>query len=63
MHLRSIASTWYEAVMVNSYGAKLENTYYTKRDIQKQSKKQIKEKWNVATMQVNISSCFVTASA
>lgn len=35
MHLRSIASTWYEAVMVNSYGAKLENTYYTKRDIQK----------------------------
>ena len=35
MDLRVVASTWYEAVMVNSYGAKLDGTYDNKRDVQK----------------------------
>lgn len=35
MKLRTVASTWYEVVFVQSYGAKLENTFYNKREAQK----------------------------
>lgn len=32
MNLRTISSTWYEAVMVGGYGCKLANTYDNKKD-------------------------------
>lgn len=35
MELRTIASTWYEAVMVGGYGCKLHGTYDSKREVQK----------------------------
>lgn len=35
MELRTVASTWYEAVMVGGYGCKLCGNYDNKRDAQK----------------------------
>lgn len=35
MELRTVASTWYEVVFARSYGAKLDNTFYSKREAQK----------------------------
>ena len=35
MNLRTVTSTWYEAVMVGGYGCKLNRTYDNKRDVQK----------------------------
>ena len=35
MNLRTVASTWYEAVMVGGYGCKLYGTYDNKREAQK----------------------------
>lgn len=35
MELRTIASTWYEAVMIGGYGCKLSGTYDNKREVQK----------------------------
>lgn len=39
MNLKTVASTWFEAVQVCGYGCKLVNTYNSKRD----AKKAIKE--------------------
>lgn len=38
MELRTVARTWYEVVFVQSYGAKLDNTFYSKREAQKEIK-------------------------
>lgn len=35
MELRTVASTWYEAVMIGGYGCKLSGTYDSKRETQK----------------------------
>jgi hypothetical protein len=35
MDLRTVSSTWYEAVMVKGYGAKLDGQYNNKRDAAK----------------------------
>lgn len=35
MKLRTITSTWYEAVQIGGFGCKLKNTYASKRETQK----------------------------
>ena len=35
MELRTVCSTWYEAIQIRAFGCKLSNTYSSKREAQK----------------------------
>lgn len=59
MNLRTVASTWYEAVQIGGYGCRLNGTYESKREVQKAIKEaNVRAKdWGYKEEEYNIMLC------